>query len=99
MYENGSNIGNVSDCPECVSYERELSRLKAMRKKHERTSAAKRLAGLIDDMLNQAQRIRIVQMQSHIEQRAKDNADTAWSRLNDAHRAATELLQSEGGAW
>ena len=97
MYENGSNIGNVSDCPECVSYERELSRLKAMRKKHERTSAAKRLAGLIDDMLNQAQRIRIVQMQSHIVQRVKDNADTAWSRLNDAHREATELLQAKGG--
>ena len=40
MYENGTNIGNVPDCPECASYERELSRCNEKRKKHERTIAA-----------------------------------------------------------
>ena len=94
MYENGTNVGNVPDCPECAAYERELSRLKL-----KSTIAAKRLAGLIDDMLNNAQYIRIVQMQSRADLRIKHRADAAWSRLNDAHRGATELLQSEGGAW
>ena len=39
-YENGTNIGNVPDCTECASYERELSRCNEKRKKHERTIAA-----------------------------------------------------------
>ena len=40
VYENGTNIGNVPDCPECASYERELSRCNEKRKAHERTLAA-----------------------------------------------------------
>ena len=28
MYENGTNIGNTPDCPECEQYERENERLR-----------------------------------------------------------------------
>jgi len=27
-YENGCNIGNAPDCPECEAYEKEIERLK-----------------------------------------------------------------------
>lgn len=52
-----------------------------------------RLVGLIDDMLDNAQTIRIIQVQSRIAKRHKEKADAAWQHLNAAHKAATELLQ------
>lgn len=52
-----------------------------------------RLVGLLGDMLDNAQTIRIIQVQSRIAKRHKEKADAAWQHLNAAHKAATELLQ------
>jgi hypothetical protein len=40
VYENGTNIGNVPDCPDCNAYERELSRCNEKSKALKRTIAA-----------------------------------------------------------
>lgn len=52
-----------------------------------------RVVGLLGDILDNAQTIRIVQVQSRIAKRHKEKADAAWQHLNAAHKAVTELIQ------
>jgi hypothetical protein len=48
---------------------------------------------LLSDILDNAQTIRIIQVQSQIEKMHKDTADAAWQHLNSAHKAAIEQLE------
>lgn len=62
-------------------------------KRQRKRENTKRLMELIGEMLDNAQTIRIIQVQSRIAKRHKEKSDVAWQHLNAAHKAATELLQ------
>jgi hypothetical protein len=98
-YPIGSNVDTVDEAKTVAS--RHIARILkgiyaqnvAPHGRRDSDVPCRRLVGLIDDMLDNAQSIRIIQQQSHIAKRHKEKADAAWQHLNAAHRKATELLQ------
>jgi hypothetical protein len=51
------------------------------------------LVGLLNDMLDNAQSIRVIQVQGLRAKRHKEKADAAWQQLNAAHKAAIDRIQ------
>lgn len=60
--------------------------------------SVQRLVGLLDDMLSNAQTLRIQQSQATSEagwgKHLTEKADAAWQHLNEAHKAAMRIARA-----